>query len=62
MRRDDPSWRGPSHEREHADHIERQLDQHAPDAPMVALTLSDDAYLRSFTWARVQLGMPLPPD
>jgi hypothetical protein len=45
---------------EHADHLERQLDQHPPDA-MVRLSLTDDVYLRSYNWARVQLGIPLPP-
>ena len=44
-----------------ADSIERQLDQHAPDEAMVRLVLTDDVYLRSFTWARLQLGIPLPP-
>jgi hypothetical protein len=46
--------------REHADHIERLLDQHPPDA-MVTLSLTDDVYLRSSNWARVELGIPLPP-
>jgi hypothetical protein len=36
---------------EHADHLERQLDQHPPDA-MVRLSLTDDVFLRSCTWAR----------
>ena len=45
---------------EHADIIERQLDQHAPDEPMVRLILTDDVYLRSFNWARLELGIPLP--
>jgi hypothetical protein len=47
--------------REHADHIEHLLDQHPPDA-VVRLSLTDDVYLRSYNWARVQLGIPLPPD
>ena len=47
--------------REHADFLERQLDQHAPDRPTVRLTLTDDVYLRSFNWARLELGIPLPP-
>jgi hypothetical protein len=46
---------------EHADHLERRLDQHAPDA-MVSLSLTDDVYLRSYNWARVELGIPLSPD
>jgi hypothetical protein len=32
---------------EQADHIERLLEQHGPDEPMVALSLSDDVCLRS---------------
>ena len=46
--------------REHAESLEQQLEQHAPDAPTVALDLSDDVYLRSFTWARLALDIPLP--
>jgi hypothetical protein len=46
---------------EHADHIEHLLEQHAPDEPRVALNLPDDVYLRSSTWARLRLGIPLPP-
>jgi hypothetical protein len=47
---------------EHADHLERLLDQHPPDA-IVRLSLTDDVYLRSYNWARLQLGilLPLPP-
>jgi hypothetical protein len=48
--------------REHADLIERHLDQHAPDEAAVRLSLTDDVYLRSYNWARVQLGIPLPVD
>jgi hypothetical protein len=47
---------------EHADHIERILEQHAPDEAMVTLSLTDDVFLRSYNWARLQLGIPLPPD
>ena len=47
--------------REHAEHIERLLEQHGPDEATVALRLTDDVFLRSYNWARVQLGMPLPP-
>ena len=47
--------------REHADHIERLLDRHAADEPMVTLSLTDDVYLRSYNAARLELGIPLPP-
>ena len=47
---------------EHADHIERLLEQHGPDDAMVHLSLTDDVFLRSSTWARVQLGIPLPAE
>jgi len=47
---------------EQADYIERLLEQHGPDEAMVALSLTDDVYLRSYNWARWQLGIPLPPD
>ena len=46
---------------DHANRIERQLDQHAPDEQIVRLILTDDVFLRSFNWARLQLGIPLPP-
>ena len=46
--------------REHADQLEQKLDQHPPDA-VVTLSLTDDVYLRSYNWARVELGIPLPP-
>lgn len=45
----------------HADLLERQLDTHAPDEPMVTLNVTDDVYLRSYNWARPQLGIPLRP-
>ena len=45
---------------EHADLLERKLDEHPPDA-VVRLSLTDDVYLRSYNWARVELGIPLPP-
>ena len=45
---------------EHANHIERLLEQHGPDEAMVRLSLTDDVFLRSYNWARVQLGIPLP--
>ena len=44
---------------DHADIIEQQLEQHGPDEPMVTLSLTDDVYLRSYNWARVELGIPL---
>ena len=47
---------------EHADHIERLLEQHGPDEHIVRLSLTDDVYLRSYNWARVELGIPLPLD
>ena len=46
---------------EHANVIEEQLERHGPDEVMVRLSLTDDVYLRSYNWARLQLGMPLPP-
>ena len=45
---------------EHADHIERHLEQHGPGEPTVRLSLTDDVVLRSSNGARVQLGIPLP--
>lgn len=45
---------------EHADRLEQQLDQHPPDQATVALNLTEDLFLRSFNWARWQLGIPLP--
>jgi hypothetical protein len=36
--------------------------EHGPDEPTVRLSLTDDVSLRSSTWARVQLGIPLPED
>lgn len=53
---------GLPYELEHADHIERLLEQRAPDEPMVTLSLTDDVYLRFYNWARWLLGIPLPPD
>ena len=47
---------------EHADHLERQLEQHGPDEATVRLSLTDDVFLRSSTWACCQLGIPLPVD
>jgi len=45
---------------EHANVIEEQLERHGPDEPTVRLSLTDDVFLRSSTWARWQLGIPLP--
>jgi hypothetical protein len=46
---------------EYVDHLEQQIERHPPEAT-VTLSLSDDMFLRSFNWARVGLGIPLPPD
>jgi hypothetical protein len=48
--------------REHADSIDRLLDRHAADEPMVTFSLTDDVFLRFCSWAGWQLGIPLPPD
>jgi hypothetical protein len=45
---------------EHATVIEAQLERHGPDEPMVRLSLTTDAFLRSYNWARLPLGIPLP--
>ena len=45
---------------EHADHIERLLEQHGPGEPIVRLNLTDDVSLRDYTNARCALGIPLP--
>jgi hypothetical protein len=42
--------------REHVDCIEQQLDEHAANESLVSLSLPDEIYLRSFTWAREELG------
>ena len=47
--------------REPADHIERLLERHAPDEPMVTFSLTDDVSRRSFNGARLELGISLPP-
>jgi hypothetical protein len=46
---------------EHANVIEEHLERHGPDDVMVRLSLTDDVSLRSYNWARLQLGIPLPP-
>ncbi len=45
---------------EHTDSLKQQLKRHGPDEPLVRLWLTDDVFLRSYNWARVQLGIPLP--
>jgi hypothetical protein len=45
---------------EHADRLEQQLEWHGPDEPTVRLSLTDEVFLPSSTWARWQLGIPLP--
>jgi hypothetical protein len=45
---------------EHADQLERKLDEQPPDA-VVRLSLTNDVSLRSYNWARVRLGIPLRP-
>ena len=32
-----------------------------PYDPMATLSLTDDVFLRSDNWARLRLGIPLPP-
>jgi hypothetical protein len=46
---------------EHAVHIERQLELHAPGEAVVTLSLTDDVF-RSYNWARWQLEIPLLVD
>ena len=45
---------------DHADYLERRLEQHGPDDATMRLSLTDDVFLRSYNWERVQLGIPLP--
>jgi hypothetical protein len=47
---------------DHANVIGEQLERHGPDEPTVWLSLTDEVFLRSSTWARWQLGIPLPAD
>ena len=56
-----PREKGLDYMLDHADRLERLLEQHGPDEPMVTLSLTDDVYLRSYNYARVELGIPLPP-
>jgi hypothetical protein len=46
---------------EHADQLEQHLEQHPPDRASVTVALTDDLFLRSYNWARLELGIPLPP-
>ena len=48
--------------REHADYLVQQLERHGPDEATATLHLTDDVYLRSYNWARWQLGIPLPAE
>jgi hypothetical protein len=48
--------------REHANLIEEQLERHGPGEATVRLSLTDDVVLCSSSWARWQLGIPLPAD
>jgi hypothetical protein len=52
--------KGLRHMPEHANVIEEQLERHGPGEATVRLSLTDDLFLRSSTWARWQLGIPLP--
>jgi hypothetical protein len=45
---------------EHANVIEDHLERHGPGEATVRLRLTDDVFLRSSTWARWPLGIPLP--
>jgi hypothetical protein len=47
---------------EHAGKLEQQLERYGPGEPTVHLSLTDDVFLRSYTWARCQLGIPLPAE
>jgi hypothetical protein len=52
---------GLPYELEHAAYIERLLDRYALSEPMITLSLTDDVYVRSSSWARLRLGIPLLP-
>jgi hypothetical protein len=53
--------KGPPYMLDHANIIERRLDQYAADEAKVHLSLTDDVYLRSANGARLHLGIPLSP-
>jgi hypothetical protein len=55
-----PRAKGLPYMLEHADHIERLLEQQGAGESTVRLSLTDDVYLRSYNRARWQLGIPLP--
>ncbi len=44
----------------HANALEQQLDQYPPGQSTLSLSLTEDVFLRSFTWAPLELGIPLP--
>ena len=44
---------------DHADTLE-QPERHGLDEPTGRLSLPVDVFLRSYNWARLQLGIPLP--
>jgi len=46
----------------HAARLERMLDATPAGRPTMRMSLSDDLYLRSFNWARLQLGVDLPDE
>jgi hypothetical protein len=50
---------GLGYAREHADELERALDETPAGVDPVRLGMSDDTYLRSYTFARWRLGIPL---
>jgi hypothetical protein len=47
--------------REHTDELEQQLERHRLDQLLVRLTHTDGVLLRSYNWARLQLGLPWAP-
>jgi hypothetical protein len=51
----------PPYMAEHADRIEHMLDECGPGEAEVSLSLTDDMYLRSYNYAHLMLGIPLPP-
>ena len=48
----DPRERGEHPEITRADRLEQQREQHPPDQATVTVSLTDDGFLRSPTWAR----------
>ena len=47
---------------DHAESLERHLEQHGSDEPVARQSLTDNVFLRSSTSARVMLGIPLRVD